>query len=234
MRQIVAAAGLVLLASWSSADAAIGARVEGVFYLAGSSTEITEAQVGQDVLLVVMVTDTSDDPGGIVGGYVDVTWDPNVLLLLDEIDDDETTTADIAALFDDPWTSLYKGKKTSDGSLEGVAAGLSPPFDDLSGGATVEFFALNFRAQGVGPANVTLNGYSFGLYNNEDVAVTPESSDPALTVIEADPNSDPNNTGSNGSNGGLPCCFSTSTLLGVLMAAGCGCVLGRRRQISGR
>lgn len=231
MKRIVAAAGLVLLACWSAADAATGARIEGVFYQAGSSTEITEVKVGQDVRLVVMVTDTSDDAGGIVGGFVDVTWDPGVLSLLDEIDDDETTTSDIAALFDDPWTSLYKGKKTSDGSLVGIAGGLSPPFGDLSGGATVDFFALNFRAVGVGPANVTLNGYRFGLYNSDNVAETHESLNPVLNVIEAyDPNSDPNNT--NGSNGGLGC-FGASPVLGVLMAAGCGGVLGRRRQIDG-
>lgn len=211
---------LILAGSgWTVAATAV--RVEGVFVQAGTSTQVSQIQVGQDVDLIVRVRDISDSPGGIIGGLVDVTWNSAVLELLNSIDASETTTGDVAALFFSPWTDLFSGVKTGAGSLQNIGAGQPPPFSTNTGGQTVDFFKLRFRAVAAGSANVALAGHGFGLFGYAHLAEAYDAVNPTLAAVEQgqeQPQPVP---------GG---CFGSAGMLVTLMALGFGGLAGRHRM----
>lgn len=225
-RPVVIGTVMVLLLS-PLALGATGVRVEGAFVRTGTFIEVDQVVVGQPVQLLVSVRDISDDPLGVAGGLVDVTWNTNVLELQDAIDDTNATTADVKALFSQAvWARFYTGILVSPGTLEGMGAGQTLP-PKLSEDQAELFFRLNFMPRNPGTANVTLTGREFGLIvsgGGDAAAETYESLNPPLTVTAV---VDPNDT-TNG-NGGLPCCGSVSPLMGLAMTLGLSCwLLGRR------
>jgi uncharacterized protein (TIGR03382 family) len=207
----------------SAAMAATGVHVEGVFVQQGTQTALTQVGVGQTIELKVKVRDTSDSPGGVIGGLVDVTWNSSVLQLLDAMDGSESTTADVAALFDDPWNANFRGTKLSSASLAGIGASLAPPYDRRAGGVLTDFFTLRFQTLAAGQAGLALGAHGFGVYSYTGAPQAYDVVNPSLTVtVEDKPggSTDPVPT---------PSCIGPAMGVAALMAVGFG-GLGRRRH----
>jgi len=226
MRRTIALASMLGLAWTSGAIAASGVRVDGVFVAEGTTTTVTEVEVGQTVQLIVRVTDISDqDPQGSNGGHVDVTWNAAVLSLVDAIDNSDAAVADVRAVFDELWNDdeLLAGRKTGAGSLEGMRGAQLPPGVRTLNEAVV-FFTLTFEAIAAGKAGVTLDGYDFGLYGKAALAESYEENPPSLNVADAEPEPEPNPPDPGGCG-----CSGPALAAGMMMAFGCGGLIGRRR-----
>ncbi|MBN1341108.1 MAG: hypothetical protein JXQ73_00410 [Phycisphaerae bacterium] len=211
------------------AGAATQVRIGGYFAKAGSQMAVTQVDVGDEVWLVVEVTDESDQASGIIGGVVDVAWNSGVLQLLDAIDTSEATTADVEALFDPMWGAFFSGVKAGSGALQDLGAGQAPPFERTNG-QTVTFLTLRFKAIAAGQANVKLAGRGFGLFGHDEVAAKHVVENPSLLAVE--PSSSPGQPTPNTPDPTAPAagCFGPAMAVGLAMCAGMGGVFGRRRR----
>jgi hypothetical protein len=207
--------------------AATAVHVTGVFYEPSTPNVVQQVEVGQDVDLVVAVQDDSDGPSGVIGGLVDVSWDLNVLELRSAIDANEETPNDVRALFSSPWRGFYAGHRTPAGTLLGIGAGQTPPFEQTLGNA-MNFFTLKFRGKAVGQTTVILTGHEFGLYGVNHLAEGYSSGNPSVTVVEPATPNEPNTPGGGGQ---TITCLGFPIFVGGLMAVGCaGVVVGRRKR----
>ncbi|MBN1344341.1 MAG: hypothetical protein JXQ73_16760 [Phycisphaerae bacterium] len=233
MTRPIAIAGLLILALSPLAHAATGVRIEGTFVRAGTFTEVTQVEKGQPVQLIVRVQDISDNPKGVAGGMVDVTWNAAVLDLQDNIDGSNVSTADVAPLFNDAvWTLFYSGVMTATDTLEDMGAGQGVP-PKLSLGDAEVFFTLNFSTIGTGQAGLELTGHDFGLIVTDTTEAEAEQHvevSPALKVV-------PTGTSEPGDSPGSPTptppaagCFGPGFAVGLLMLAGCSRTFGSRRR----
>jgi len=226
MTRPVGIAGVLIMALGSLAAGQTGVRVDGVFVRTGTFTPITEVQVGQPVQLIVRVQDTSTNPQGVAGGYVDVTWSTGVLQLLDQIDGDETDDSDVEPLFGSVWTAFYAGEKTGDGILTGMGSGQGFPPVYFKGDAQ-DFFTLNFNPIAKGSAGVTLSGHDFGvivLGDPNGASALATSVNPGLTVVAApDPGPGPGP-------GPTPPCLGSAMAVGVVGLGGLACIVSNRRR----
>ncbi len=196
MTRPVIIAGVLVLALSPLAGAASGVRVEGVFVRAGTFTEVTEAEIGQPIRLIVSVCDVSDVPTGVAGGEVNVTWNSTIISLQDSVDATNATTSDVSPLFNQSvWTWGYTGIRTGTGALSGMGAAQGVP-PTISLDDEVVFFTLNFLPIKAGSAGVTLSGHDFGVIvvDPNDAAAPAQAVNPVLTVKASvpDPTEDPN------------------------------------------
>jgi len=224
--------GLLVSMLCPVASGARGVKIEGVFVRTGQLTPIAQINVGDPVQLIVRVSDVSDvQPQGVAGGKVDVTWNGNVLELLDDIDNTDDTTADVSPLFNQAiWTWAYSGQKNAASSLRNMGAAQGWP-PKTFGGESEVFFVLNFNPIASGQANVTLKGHEFAVIPADPEAARADAewydvTSPVLEVLQSD--------------GGAaqpappaplaPGCFAQALAVGMLMVAGCAGTVSSRRQ----
>jgi hypothetical protein len=223
MKRLAFLAGLLACGLASVTYGTTGVRVSGVFTLAGTTSEVQEAQVNQSLWLVVKVQDiSSPNPQGVAGGKVDVSWDPNVVELLNTMDSTNTTTNDAQVLFSSPWTQFFTGIRpnASQPVLKDIGAGQGVP-PQLTMGYSTTFFTLNFTAKAPGSAGVRLTPHDFGVIG-PGLAQTYETQNPVLTVTEAETPTPPVIT--------TPCMPSAAALFASLGIGVAGLVAGRRRR----
>jgi len=215
--------GVLISSLASGVTGATSVRIEGVFVRAGTTSEVTQIEINQPVWLIVKVQDTSSNPEGVAGGYVDVTWDPNVLQLRDAIDGDEATKGDVSALFDYPWTDFFRGWRSGTGSILYLGAGQGQFPPTYMWGDSVPFFTLEFMPIAVGQVVVTLNGRDFGVIG-QGSAQSHQSVNPSLRVIQPGTPAGPGET-----EPGVACFAPALPAVAVLMA-GCAGLMATRRS----